>query len=213
MNHPLDNHQPGLIGMDRLIDRLVDGELTDRDRRALLVRLETEPEGWRRCALAFLEAQNWREAFAPLAAPTPFIDRPAVVPVGKDRKPSRWRSVARLTALAASLALTFALGWTLHGTQATTASGDPVTRVEQSVPTPHAETPRPESNHLVTSDATPPQSNVRLAALAPVVKQWEQRGYQAETETRLVSLKLKDGRTVDVPVHEVRLRYVGDRTY
>ncbi len=48
--------------LERWIDRLVDGELSDPDRRALLLRLETEPGGWRACALAFLEAQTWDEA-------------------------------------------------------------------------------------------------------------------------------------------------------
>jgi len=44
----------------RLLDRLIDGELDDAERRALLLRLEQAPDGWRRCALAFLENQAWR---------------------------------------------------------------------------------------------------------------------------------------------------------
>jgi hypothetical protein len=43
-----------------LIDRLVAGELTEVERRELLLSLESEPDGWRRCALAFLEDQAWR---------------------------------------------------------------------------------------------------------------------------------------------------------
>jgi hypothetical protein len=43
------------------LDRLVDGELNDDDRRETLLRLEREPEGWRLCALAFLEAQCWKQ--------------------------------------------------------------------------------------------------------------------------------------------------------
>ena len=45
---------------DAAIDRLVDGDLTEAERRALLLRLENDPEGWRRFALAFLEDQAWR---------------------------------------------------------------------------------------------------------------------------------------------------------
>ena len=45
------------------LDRLVDGELEEPRRRELLARLEAIPEGWRRCAMAFLEAQCWRESF------------------------------------------------------------------------------------------------------------------------------------------------------
>lgn len=41
------------------IDRLVDGELTDDEQRALLARLEESSDGWRRCALAFIEARCW----------------------------------------------------------------------------------------------------------------------------------------------------------
>lgn len=41
------------------LDRLVDGELTPDEYRALLQTIEMHPDGWRRCALAFLEAQAW----------------------------------------------------------------------------------------------------------------------------------------------------------
>src|SRR5262245_34529426 len=44
----------------RLLDRLVDGELDVAGRRELLKALDDQPGGWRRCALAFLEAQAWR---------------------------------------------------------------------------------------------------------------------------------------------------------
>lgn len=43
----------------RQLDRLVDGELSRDEYRDLLVTLEDEPGGWRRCAMAFLEAQAW----------------------------------------------------------------------------------------------------------------------------------------------------------
>mgnify|MGYP007059380131 CR=1 FL=1 len=46
--------------LDRWIDRLVDNEIAEAARRALLVELDRRPQGWRRCALAFLEAQAWR---------------------------------------------------------------------------------------------------------------------------------------------------------
>src|SRR5205823_4263901 len=45
---------------EHLFDLLADGELTDESRRELLGRLDRESDGWRRCALAFLEAQAWR---------------------------------------------------------------------------------------------------------------------------------------------------------
>ena len=41
------------IPSDVLLERLVDGELDEARRRALLVRLEHEPDGWRHCAWPF----------------------------------------------------------------------------------------------------------------------------------------------------------------
>jgi hypothetical protein len=46
-----------------VLDRLVDGELPEAERRKLLVSLDQRPSGWRQCALAFLEAQSWRDLF------------------------------------------------------------------------------------------------------------------------------------------------------
>ena len=42
---------------DARFDRLVDGEASPEEYRELLATLDDEPGGWRRCALAFLEAQ------------------------------------------------------------------------------------------------------------------------------------------------------------
>ena len=51
----------------QILDRLVDGELADGERREVLQTLERQPDGWRQCALAFLEAQSWGEALTQLA--------------------------------------------------------------------------------------------------------------------------------------------------
>ena len=53
----------------RLLDRLVDGELNDTERRELLLRLERTPDGWRWCAAAFLEAQAWRGEAREMVSP------------------------------------------------------------------------------------------------------------------------------------------------
>lgn len=65
----------------RMLDRLVDGELNETERRTLLLRLEHSPDGWRRCALAFLEAQAWRieaKAVVTEPAPAPVAKAPAI---------------------------------------------------------------------------------------------------------------------------------------
>ncbi|MDP6447226.1 MAG: hypothetical protein QGG36_01420 [Pirellulaceae bacterium] len=46
---------------DRQIDRLVDGELDSQERRETILNLDRDDTGWRRCALAFLEDQAWRQ--------------------------------------------------------------------------------------------------------------------------------------------------------
>lgn len=51
---------------DTRFDRLVDDELSEEERRELLDHLDDEPGGWRRCALAFLESQCWKQSFRPM---------------------------------------------------------------------------------------------------------------------------------------------------
>jgi len=96
---------------DDRIDRLVDGELTGQEYRELLRSLDQHPDGWRRCALAFLEAQAWQrelgamhrdEIVAPAA--------PSVTLSGRRGRP-RWASVL---AVAASFLVTFGLGVAYH---------------------------------------------------------------------------------------------------
>lgn len=51
--------------LDRELDRLVDGELSPAAYCELLKHLEQVPGGWRRCALAFLQAQAWGHDLSP----------------------------------------------------------------------------------------------------------------------------------------------------
>jgi hypothetical protein len=197
MSMPLENHRPRIPPEDVLIDQLVDGELPDAERRELLRRLEGEPDGWRRCALAFLEAQCWRDAFRPPAVAAHERPRP-LARLNPARKRGRvWQPVARLTALAASLAAAFALGWASHGTpEASVADGS----VARPGPTASAEPP-------------PPTPAEPAAPTDPFIKEWEKRGFHAERQRRVVWVELKDGRRIDVPVQEVRLEHVRGRSY
>jgi hypothetical protein len=95
-----------------LLDRLIDGELSGTERRHLLESFDKRPEGWRRCALAFLEAQSWREEMGQGArglvseASEPKSPASSVAP---NRK-SNWPAAAKWLAMAASLLLAFGLG-------------------------------------------------------------------------------------------------------
>lgn len=52
------------------IEQLVDGELNEQERLQLLMKLETIHNGWRSCALAFLEAQTLKDAFKDITRPS-----------------------------------------------------------------------------------------------------------------------------------------------
>jgi hypothetical protein len=207
MSLPLEHRQSVDPSEEDLVDRLVDGELGEVERRELLLRFENEADGWRRCALAFLEAQNWRQAFAPLVAPPP--PRPSFVTGHTGSKPAAWRSAGRLTALAAGLILAFALGAAFQGMPEKTAPALPF--ADGSVPVPAG---YPESSSSVQAPVVELSKPTEPPApFDSVVKRWEQRGYRAETQKRLVSLELKDGRKLNVPIQEVRLHYIGANTY
>jgi hypothetical protein len=96
-----------------LIDRIVDGELTPAELRAAIDRLDREPDAWKRCALAFLEAQCWRESLRVIGQPTrlPVDSRASPIPLAtmpSSQKPGRW---LRRAILAATVAASFVLGW------------------------------------------------------------------------------------------------------
>jgi anti-sigma factor RsiW len=109
---------------DAMIDRLVDGELSADARRRLLTALDGQRDGWRRCALAFIEAQTWRrelrralvaEASPPLgeADPSKSLDRgvaglPGPV-AGRPWRPA-WRESGLWLAVAAMVLIAFGLG-------------------------------------------------------------------------------------------------------
>src|SRR5581483_9950326 len=105
---------------ERLLDLLVDGELAENERLALLERLDREPGGWRSCALAFLEAQSWRQELGAIADNPPLIASPPLsnaqvepasrsVPV-KMPAPVHQHRIPTFLAMAASFLVAFLLG-------------------------------------------------------------------------------------------------------
>lgn len=91
---------------DALFDRLVDGELSADERRALLASLDDRADGWRRCALAFLEAQAWRGEMRRMVC---VAERPSTtLPPANDQ--SRPSHAGVWLATAAGLLVAFGLG-------------------------------------------------------------------------------------------------------
>jgi len=92
----------------RVLDRLVDGELSPSDRRTLLASLDDEPGSWRACALAFVEHQSWQRQI-PAAALE--LAAPAVHPSDTSSHGASRRSWwGMCLAVAAALLLSFGLG-------------------------------------------------------------------------------------------------------
>jgi hypothetical protein len=214
MNMPLDNQHDQNVFDDRLLDRLVDGELLDTERRLLLQRLEAEPDGWRRCALAFLEAQAWHDSLGP--ATDSVVDRSIAATAAAPTIPAPRRLGGRLfasfSALAACVAVAFALGWSMRPQPAGVTSN---VLVANGAPSP----PHPADGTVAIGSSTTGQEISSPVAKAPapsleaVLKKWEQRGYRAERQDRVLPVELKDGRKVNVPVQEYRIQYLGGRTY
>lgn len=147
----------------RVLDRLVDGELGQHERRQLLASLDDEPGAWRQCALTFLEAQNWRlqlsrVASEPLVAQVTAPTRNACVPPALAAQPSRSGSLGTILAVAASLLVAFGIGTRFPSFANDSAGGGALdakqnaASVERQAGTPDSESPMQPST---ISDSQP----------------------------------------------------------
>jgi hypothetical protein len=223
-----------------LIERLIDGELDEASRAAFLMRLETAPGGWRRCALAFLEAQAWREALhSPEAADIAFEQDPAVrfstngvsLPeVGPKVRRRHHRPAFKAARIAAAVVAAFGAGWIARELSrpapAMIARPSVSGRVRRpdlhppSLPAPQegealalTPSPQPVSTSETTDLAPAPPLGTVGPLPASLVRQLQRRGYLVEQRERTLSMDFDDGRHLSVPVGEVKVQYVGDRTY
>jgi hypothetical protein len=133
------------------LDRIVDGGLTPAELRSAIDRLDREPDGWKRCALAFLEAQCWREVFRASAEPSTVADSTRFRSISsttghRRRSPSHW---LRGLVAACIAAASFTMGWLAHSEGPMQPAADPAsqetraiaTRYESPVPEPPSGTP------------------------------------------------------------------------
>jgi hypothetical protein len=88
-------------------DLLADGELSEAERRELLLSLDHRPNGWRDCALALLEAECWSREMAAIGGR---CVQPVVAGPRVRRSAGPWSSGTRWATLAASLVTAFFLG-------------------------------------------------------------------------------------------------------
>ena len=223
-----------------MFDRLADDELSETQRAELLSSLDHEPEGWRNCALAFLEAQCWRKALSAMRQNAGAAKTPASSAVAASPRPARRRSsplglAGTLAAMAATflLALSTGISWLHRGQIAgssRTASDTQIAASKAGSPTNNAVPPvqwvrlspagsadAAEAINLPAQerDRIDPKWLQSLPSPLPenVVQALQRSGYKVLTQQELMPMPLKDGRRLVVPVDKVQLRYVGNTTY
>jgi len=252
MNDERSRH-PGLeftLEDERLLDRLVDGSLDLPAQRDLVTRLDQIPQGWRHCALAFLEAQAWRSELRQFRGDAVHFENTTVPQAEESRITNRQalsgRALARIVGVALALSVAFGLGRLSIPTSPrlqdeivrAPEQGGASGRAEENV----AENDRP----LVTPQRTrelEAGDDVRVAARlswqlqggeegkvevpvlegrgldmewvmqqptavqASIRKELERRGHRVETQRQLLTVNLKDGRSVVVPIDQVHVKF------
>jgi hypothetical protein len=216
---------------DVVFDRLVDGELTPSERRQLLETLDKRPEGWRRCALAFLEAQSWREELGQVArgslAETKELKSPASS-VARGAK-TNWMVGAKWFAIAAGLLMAFVLG-SMHRERAIQVPGSaPDVSKQVASVTPKDATPSPNSVKpndeltfyvrdkngrkqavqvpLVDADELDSQLGTEFQSGVPsdVRNQLKQRGYTVQSKRKYAPLWMENDRPMVIPVEDTQI--------
>jgi hypothetical protein len=222
-----------------LLDRLVDGELSGSERRQLLESFDKRPEGWRRCALAFLEAQSWREEMGQVArgrsSKTTEPKSPAlsVVPSRK----SGWSSIATWLAMAACLLLAFGLGM-MHRDRSSSiaggqsAPGGQVAGVSPSnQPLPPTNSKRGDAVTLFVRDDSGRMQPVRVPLVDAstldkelgtqfqtgvpddVRSQLKDSGYAVKSKRQYAPLWLENGRPMVLPVEDTNIVPVSNKFF
>lgn len=216
--HPLDDLGHAPLD-DRWIDQLVDGELTQEDRTRVLQALANRPEGWRRCALAFLEAQTWNSCFRELTehSITPTKPDPQTLARADLGRPwVRWVLAAGL--LLTTFAAGFGTGRSLPlggASTAPSASGGLASVAGQAVE--DGSPPGLSSSIAWVSDdgtAIPADETASSLLLEEVpsylITLWQRQGFDVEQIQRTRPVILTNGGQIDLPIRDVRLRYVGN---
>jgi hypothetical protein len=224
---------------DTVFDRLVDGELLAAERRRLLASLDDQPGGWRRCALAFLEAQSWREGLGELVhepSPTQAADEKLSMAPTESAREQRRRGVVWL-AIAAGLLAAFTLGLRLRsGEKFAGNSMAPTDRsIAQVVPPPESKSPtaqaaadaltlwvrddagkaQPLRVPLVDAGTLDQQLGLQFQSGLPsdVRSQLQDRGFQVQSKRRYAPFWLENGRPMIVPVEDTRIVPVSQSVY
>jgi hypothetical protein len=228
---------------DARLDMLVDGELDEAERRQVLSRLDADPDGWRRCALAFLETQSWREEMRAISrGPAP------ETPIARSESRGSSRPLRTVLAMTACFLLALGLGLAIDDILGRQESADPAMQVagvqppEEPVGTeppaapssepadpqdlPYQYVAIPAHDHssgefdLIRMPVLPHEfldegwpRQIPSALPSHVVHSLQQQGHDVVQQRRLVPYQAVDGSRVVFPVDEIELVPVGMRGY
>jgi len=118
---------------DVLFERMVDGGMTPRELKAAVELFDRDHDGWKRCAIAFLEAQVLGESLRAHGEPARQEPAGRLRSLGPRPPAAAWGPVNRWlrgAAAAATVAAAFAVGWMAHGTRVDVPSREALARDE-----------------------------------------------------------------------------------
>jgi hypothetical protein len=198
---------------DAVLDRMVDGDLSPREQRELLSQLDDESGGWRRLALAFVEAQAWRNELGAMTDASRQPSRTLVQSGGST--PVLWR---RIFAIAASVALAFGLGFMARGPRHQSPDQGLMATMPLAPPAVERELvgfPDGQTVDLPIVEATQVspdwvRSRPNLVPL-PVRRELERSGHRIEQRRVFLPLILDDGQPAVVPIDEAEVQFIGER--
>lgn len=214
-----------------LLDKFVDGELDEAGQRALLARMDDEPDGWRRLALAFVENQAWRENLS--AAPISVTPARPSHRERANRNPS-WLSIALSVLVALGVGLSAGRVWQskFSGSpnetlpRGTIAKNGETNRANDRVPSVIQGNPQVGLVSF-TLDGTPIQLPVYDSATAgpatlakssstiprEALRALRNTGHEVKRQNHLWPIELADGRQIVVPVEQLDIQYVGHQAF
>jgi hypothetical protein len=221
------------------LDRLVDGELSADERAEFLRSLDERPDGWRRCALAFLEAQAWRGEFRQLVREPEAAIEAHVIPATRPGIGRRNIRIALSWAgIAASLLVAFSLGFLQRGSDQSVNNApiadvtiDPSNQIAEGDPAPRPELANPDVLTLWARDESGRPRSIRVPLMdagaldrqlgveflpgmpAHVRSRLHDDGYDVQSKRRYAPLWLENGQRMVLPVEDTKIVPVSQNVY
>jgi hypothetical protein len=211
---------------DRELDRLADGELSPAVLRDLFARLDRTDDGWKRAALALLEAQTLQTACRNA------VTLPTAAVAGPKCQPTRLLSRGRREVFAVAAALTVTCGlawWTTPSTTENTPAAIPMAgdavdpdeslellaSVQMTFANSDGEWSDPVTVPVIDADDPLAQAWLTMRPILPkaVREELTRRGQRVREEQTWVPVDLADGRVGMVPVTDLVVTPASLRDY